>query len=322
MRSPIGKPLKISWFTDLHLLDSSSSAASNEPLRHGVMNIAAATERLRAFVDHVNRRGADAALCTGDIIDSHQLWRARQAANASAPPASTCGGSGYDARTHLRRFASEWKRMRSDIAQLVTVGNHDVMAMPRRELASAITHVGTEPVAGSPFNRSVAVSNGEVAARFILIDTSVGADAAQWCYTGTVGSEVLEWIAAEASSAREPIVFLCMHHGPHKALASDPLRGGLQVPQFSAKAATALATLVESIPRRASSRRCVALFGHEHGVRGLQRFDNLGPRFPGYQCPCAVDYHVGKFAEITVQADGEFAIAERTLQPADRRAHA
>ena len=320
MRSPIGKPLKISWFTDLHLLDSSSSAASNEPLRHGVMNIAAATERLRAFVDHVNRRGADAALCTGDIIDSHQLWRARQAANASAPPASTCGGSGYDARTHLRRFASEWKRMRSDVAQLVTVGNHDVMAMPRRELASAITHVGTEPVAGSPFNRSVAVSNGEVAARLILIDTSVGADSAQWCYTGTLGSEVLEWIAAEASSAREPIVFLCMHHGPHKALASDPLRDDQQVPQFSAKAATALATLVESIPRRASSQRCVALFGHEHGVPGLQRFDDLGPRFPGYQCPCAVDYHVGKFAEITVQADGEFAIAERTLQPADRRA--
>ena len=322
MRSPTSKALKVSWFTDLHLLDRSLSPAPNEPLRHGVMNIAAATERLRAFVDHVNRGGADAALCTGDIIDSHQLWRARQATNASVPPVSACDGSSYDARSHLRRFASEWKRMRSDVAQLVTVGNHDVMAMPRRDLASAIAPVGTEPVAGSPFNRSVAVSNGEVAARFILIDTSVGADAAQWCYTGTVGNEVLGWIAAEASSAREPIVFLCMHHGPHKALAPDPLRGDRQVPQFSAKAATALAKLVESMPRRASSQRCVALFGHEHGAHGLQRFDNLDPRFPGYRCPCAVDYRVGKFAEITVQADGEFAIAERTLQPAEQRERA
>ena len=56
------------------------------------MNIAAATGRLCAFVDHVNRGGAVAALLTGDIIDGHQPGQARQAANASVPPATAGGG--------------------------------------------------------------------------------------------------------------------------------------------------------------------------------------------------------------------------------------
>ena len=203
--------------------------------------------------------------------------------------------------------------MRSDVAQPVAVGNHDVLAMPRRDQASAIWHVGAEPAAGSPFNRRVAVSTCEVAVRFILIGTSVGADAAQGCSTGTVGSEGLGWIAVETSSARVPIVIVCMRRGPYRALVSDLLCGDQQVPQHSAKAATALATLVESIPRRASFQHSVALFSHGHGVHGLQPFDNLDPRFPGYQCPCAVDYRVGMLAEIALRADGEFAIVECAL---------
>lgn len=221
--------LTVLWMTDLHLLsDARGGPGEADGVRHGVLNMCRGPRRLAAFVERVNAERPHLALCTGDIIDSLALWRRHVFAHRDELAAYAerlprpWPYEDYDARRHLARFMEGWRTIDRGVRRELTIGNHDAMALPRDELARLL-EAGDRPwQAGSPFNRSVVIEDGRARARFLLVDSSLGSDEMHWCYTGTLLPETLAWIETELAAATEPVVFLAMHHGPHRALARDP----------------------------------------------------------------------------------------------------
>ena len=319
--------LTVLWMTDLHLLtDARDGPGEADGVRHGVLNMWRGPRRLAAFVERVNAERPHLALCTGDIIDSQTLWRRHVLAHRGELAAYAerlphpWPYEDYDARRHLAHFMECWRAIDPSVRRELTIGNHDVMALPRDELARLL-EAGDQPwQAGSPFNRSVVLEDGRARARFVLVDSSLGADALHWCYTGTLLPETLAWIEAELAAATEPVVFLAMHHGPHRAVARDPYGGDGRTTQFEPAAARALAAIADTASVRRPDQRFAVLFGHQHGNRVLTRFDDLGPALPGYLCPCLIDYRIGKGCRITVAADGHYTIEEVVLDDAESAA--
>lgn len=129
--------------------------------------------------------------------------------------------------------------------------------------------------------------------------------------------ETLAWIEAELAAATEPVVFLAMHHGPHRAFARDPQGGESGTTQFEPGAARALAAIADTASARRPDQGLAVLFGRQHGNRALARFDNPGPALPGYLCPCLIDYRIGKGCRITVEEDGHYTIEEDVLDVAE-----
>jgi len=206
----------------------------------------------------------------------------------------------------------EWRKIHPNVVKLLTIGNHDAMAMKRTELSS-ILDCGRNPViVGSPFNQSISFPHAEASTKFILVDTSLDADPAQWCYQGMIGKETLEWIGSELNNTKGA-TFLAMHHGPHKAFVKDPNSAGQGLTQFSKRSAQSLARLIDVKSKLGSPPIFPVLFGHEHGNHTKKIHDNLGPNLPGIQCPCAIDYYRGKFIKIVVQKGGSFDFFEKLI---------
>lgn len=320
----MGHRFTVLWMTDLHLLsDVPGGPEEADGVRHGVLNMWRGPRRLAAFVERVNAEKPHLALSTGDIIDSQTLWRRHVLAHRDELAAYAerlprpWPYEDYDARRHLAHFMEGWRTIDPGVRRELTIGNHDVMALPRDELARLL-EAGDRPwQAGSPFNRSVVIEDGRARARFLLVDSNLGSDATHWCYTGTLLPETLAWIEAELATAAEPVVFLAMHHGPHRAFARDPQGGESRTTQFEPGAARALAALADTASARRPDQRLAVLFGHQHGNRALTRFDNLGPALPGYLCPCLIDYRIGKGCRITVEEDGQYTIEEVVLDEAE-----
>ena len=313
--------MRILWLTDLHLLAGAPvTPDASDAVLFGVLNIYQGAARLAARVDRVNAVRPDLAICTGDIVDSHGLWRAHLRADAGCmrrwhatiPGDST--KATYDASASFALFRRSWERIDPAIPKYLTVGNHDVMALPHEQLAEALGHEDRATVAGSRFNAAHAVSGGETAIRLLMVDSNLGADRDAWCYTGRLRPEILDWIRNELSNAAEETVLLCMHHGPHRHDAGVPQGGDQRVTQFDGDDAMRLRTLVDEAAATRRGLRVHCLFGHEHGNRDVRRFDNLGPNLPGILSPCVIDYAPGLFTVIDVFPDGSLTAAAHSLK--------
>jgi 3',5'-cyclic AMP phosphodiesterase CpdA len=272
-----GDPLTIFWQTDLHL--SALDGEHDDPAAiRGALHLYSGTVKARRFVDEANIARPDLAVHTGDMVDTGP--------------------------TMFPTFMTEWARLA--VPSALTLGNHDLYGVT---FAEATTALGRDPfpeVAGSRFNESFGVTNGNVAARILMVDTNRGDAGAAADTTGRLQSDAIAWIEAEMDAASEDIVLLFSHHGPHGFAGP----GGVQ---FSETDATAVAAAIQGVLDDRPAMRAHWLFGHAHGTQSVLRQQTLGVGIPGYRAAAIIDRNPGAYLVVRVTESGDARFARRQV---------
>ncbi len=177
--------LRLYWMTDIHLVDELTARPEAPGAIWMERHYYASLDKLRQAVDIANLEKPDCVICTGDVIDRAQP---------------------------LDSFMKEWRRIEPPKA--FVIGNHDLDI--GGEAFEEQFGISNEPLtAGSRFNRSIAMRNGEAAARVLLLDTYIGENGKRLYDTceGTIAGEAFEWLEKEILACEEKLILLFSHNG-------------------------------------------------------------------------------------------------------------
>lgn len=211
--------------------------------------------RMSKFVDSVNILKPDLVLNLGDYIMNY----------GSSPEM-------------LDLAWPEWNRI--EAPKEFVMGNHDAAfynagayTSVYDSLINGIGYADRPVICNSVFNRSFSVTRGGISLRVIMVDSNINADGTHGVlFTGALQDDALAWIASELANCEENVVFLCMHHGPHR----------YDIPNnFNADDAVALRDIVDAAVLSRPTLKVYTFFGHSHPKK-YETYTNMGDNFPGY----------------------------------------
>lgn len=257
--------------TDIHLVDE----LARRPEAPGAVwmerHYYSALDKLRQAVDIANREQPDFVVCTGDVIDRAQP---------------------------LASFLREWNRIESPSAFML--GNHDLDI--GGEAFESQFGVADHPlIAGSRFNRSIAMRGGGAAARALLLDTYVGEEGGRLYGTceGTITTEAFEWLEWEMESCPEKLILLFSHNGI----------GGPEE-YFDRQAVAKFMKLAELVSRR--GKAVLNLAGHHH-VHPRAVVRELQPGFTFINGVAMIAGPVSSVNVIEIHPDGSYRLEYRQV---------
>ena len=268
-------PLRIHWITDIHLVDE---LAGHREARGAVWmerHYYAAQDKLRQAVDIANREQPDFVICTGDVIDRAQP---------------------------LASFLQEWNRIESPSAFML--GNHDLDI--GGEAFESQFGVADHPlVAGSRFNRSIAMRGGGAAVRVLLLDTYVGEEGGRLYETceGTITREAFEWLEQEMTVCPERLILLFSHNGI-----------GGPCEYFDQQAVERFLELAERIAGQ--GKTILNLAGHHH-IYPVAEIREVQPGFTFINGVAMIAESVSSVNVIEIHPDGSYRLDYRQVGLAD-----
>lgn len=258
--------LRLYWMTDIHLVDELTGRPDVPGAIWRERHYYASQDKLRQAVDIVNCEKPDYVICTGDVIDKAQP---------------------------LNSFMKEWNQIESPKA--FVIGNHD-LNIGGEAFEEQLGIADLPLIAGSRFNRSIPVNNGEVAARIIMLDTYIGEDGNRLYKTceGTITSEAFEWLENEMISSPEKLILLFAHNGI----------GGPEE-YFERKAVERFMGLARRVADQ--GKTIIHLAGHHH-VHPVAEIREMQPGFTFINGVAMICEETSKLHVIEIHAEGSYSL--------------
>lgn len=274
------KPLKIMFATDSHVkapVDGNSEAIG---AIGGTRFFYTAGQKLQKFVDDVNDKKPDLVFCGGDMIE--ELNEGSE-----------------------ELFMTKWNQINSSIRKELTVGNHDLAWSPELTntyIADAFGYGDRPIIAGSKFNQSFILSNGDNALKIISIDTNINENGEHKVVTAQMLKQpIRDWIESELLNSTEENIILFSHAGMEDDLY-----------HFNADDAQDFKAMIDDIVLKRPELKVYSIYGHRHQTN--VRSDNrLGESVKSYSIPAVVDTKIGKYVEITFYEKDGLTLREHEL---------
>lgn len=285
-----GETVKIAWITDTHIVASVDGkpgefgAVSELPDNSSVGKryYYTAGDKLRNYVDKVNEIKPNLAIHTGDAIDRE-------------------GQDSFDL------FMSIWNGIDPQIKKEFIAGNHDFAGgFTYEEMKSDLGLV--EENAGSIFNKSYVINEGENFVRIITYDTNINDTGNHVNQTqGKVSSQIVNWVKSELLNSNEDIAILFAHHGIHSNNT-----------YFRQGDAIDFRNMVYDVLDEKPQMTIHNIFGHFHGNALLTTYNTVkgvpSKEFIGFNAPTAVNFgEQSTFQTLNINTLGEIRFESESI---------
>lgn len=274
------KPIVIVFGTDSHIKAPVDGKPDAEGAVGGTRFYYTAGQKMQKFVDDVNQIKPDLVFFGGDMIEEL--------------------GEGSE-----QLFMEKWNQIDPNIRKELTIGNHDLAWQPELAntyIADVFGYGERQIIAGSKFNQSFTLSNGDNSVKIISVDTNINENGEHEVVTAQYLKEpVRNWVKSELMTSEQENVIILSH-------------GGMEDDKFHFNEADAIAfkEMIDDVLSERPTLKIYSFFGHNHnpnmGIR--HRYDNP---IISYSIPPIVDFDIGKYVVITFSEKDGISLELREL---------
>jgi len=280
-----GDTVRFIVFSDAHVIAEAADDTSYPSLVSPPMIYYTARKKMQIVASNINLINPDAVLFLGDTINYQ------------------------DFEESFDMFMEYWNNIDPSIKKSISAGNHDYAydasydpvqyEMPLEDYTAYKLGYGDRTLtAGSKFNESFSVSNGNTSVRFINFDTNFNSEGQHSSVnTGYIPSAEINWIKSELLTCEDNVAFLFSHKGAMLGATS----------YLNETDRTAFENMLVEVSQAKPSLKLYYLYGHSHAPNLVQGYTKTG-HFEAYNFSALVDYMSSQYYVFTVNRKGIVSI--------------